>query len=55
MAPTAMRMGLRSEIGLAVIRFPPMDWGEGEEEGECSLGGGGVWLAAEAVHPLPHS
>lgn len=29
-APTAIRMGLRSEIGLAVTKFPPMDWGEGE-------------------------
>ena len=38
-APTAIRMGLRSEIGLAVTKFPPMDWGERERRWEWSLGG----------------
>ena len=50
-APTAIRMGFRSEIGLAVTRFPPMDWGEGEGGCQAVVAKGGPRLCAHCHIP----
>lgn len=43
LAPLAMNTGLRSEMGLAVMMFPPMDWWEQAESESCARMQGRRW------------
>lgn len=43
LAPLAMNTGLRSEMGLALMMFPPMDWGEQAESESRSRMQGRRW------------